>query len=133
MEANDIYKRLWQAPDGHTYFGLFNDDYPDHLFDVSKLLNVLYATSYPEEIATDISKLVIAYFIEAAKTAMPEGSDPENVFNTADPVVWFINRLRECIVNNQKLINDYKSAMGLPIETTNESLDRYVYLNGLNL
>ena len=116
MEAIDIYKRLWQAPDGHTYFGLFNDDYPDHLFDVSKLLNVLYATSYPEEIATDISKLVIAYFIEATKTTMPEGSDPENVFNTADPVVWFINRLRECIVNNRQWVSQLKPRMRVLID-----------------
>ncbi|ROS93567.1 hypothetical protein EEL40_13985 [Muribaculaceae bacterium Isolate-083 (Janvier)] len=129
MEAKEIYKRLWQTPDGHTYFGWFSDNYHDHLFDVSKLIMLLYDTTTTKELAEDIDKLVIEYFLEATKNDECWVPEPKKMFEVAEPPAWFANRLRKCIVTNSELIDDYKKAMNLPDETLEESYNRHKYMN----
>lgn len=128
MKETDIYKRLWYAPDGHTYFGLFSDDYMDHLFDVSKLLETMYTITPPEEIASDTSKLIIAYVLAATSTATGT-EDPDTINKLVSPVEWFVRQLRNCIVFDCKLIKDYKEAMGLPYEEAREQINRLNWLN----
>ena len=78
MDVEEVYKRLWQAPNGHTYFGWFSDNYHDHLFDVSKMITLLYDTTTTEALAGDIDKLVIEYFLEATKNDEAWVTEPKN-------------------------------------------------------
>jgi len=130
MDPKEIYKRIWQAPDGNAYFGIFSDGYPDHLFNVTEFLYTLYTVELPQEIAGDLNKLVIEYFLEATRKD-DRCTSTKGMFDTAEPVVWFRNRIMKCIVDNWSLIDEYKKAMGLPVSTTREDLDRYNNLNNL--
>lgn len=130
MNVTDIYKRLWHAPDGHTYFGLFTDDYKDHLFDVSKFLETLYMIAPPEQVSKDISRLIIAYII-AATTHDVETDETEDINNVVVPVDWFVKHIRHCIIYEEDIIWQYKRAMGLPVEAGDISIKRYGYLNGI--
>lgn len=129
LEMDAIYKRIWHAPNGHAYFGWFNKSYPDHLFDLTQLLDFLYTVSVPGELAGDINKLVIGYFLEATANVKRCTSE-EEMFETAEPVAWFAKRLFECVEYDSDLIDEYKRAMGLPIETAQQELERHKWLNG---
>lgn len=129
MDIKDIYNRIWHAPDGHAYFGRFSDCHQDHLFDVSKLLDLFYSDTLPEDVAGDIDRLVIAYFLEA--TTAYKHETPHNKLNeVAYPAEWVAERIRGCIVYNSTLVKAYKAAMGLPIESDEESYIRHKTLNG---
>lgn len=128
MKEQDIHKRLWYAPDGHTYFGLFSDDYMDHLFDVSKFLETMYTITPPEEIASDTSKLIIAYVLAATSTATGT-EEPDTINQIVSPVEWFVRKLRDCVVYDCQLIDKYKQDMGLPIENHKELMKRLNWLN----
>lgn len=129
MNITDFYKRIWQAPDGHAYFGRFSDYHQDHLLDVSKLLDLFYNNTIPEEVAGDIDRLVIAYFIEAT-TSFKRETPHERMNEIAYPAEWIAEQIRGCIVYNGNLIRDYKLAMGLPIESDAEVYVRHKTLNG---
>ena len=129
MDIKALYKRLWQAPDGHVYFGWFCSEIPDHLFDVSKFLEVLYSVSEPQEIAGDIDKLVIAYFLEASSQTV-RGTEAREMFETAEPVIWSEKKLVSCITYHSDLVLGYKRAMGLPIETLQERYFEHKRKNG---
>ena len=129
MDIKDIYKRLWHAPDGHVYFGWFSKEIPDHLFDVSKFLEILYSATDPQEVAGDIDKLVIAYFLEASSEET-RGTEAREMFATAEPVVWFEKKLISCVTYHIDLVCEYKRVMGLPIQTVRERLNEYHLANG---
>lgn len=129
MDIKGIYKRLWHAPDGHVYFGWFSKEIPDHLFDVSKFLEILYSATDPQEVAGDIDKLVIAYFLEASSEET-RGTEAREMFATAEPVVWFEKKLVSCITYHGDLVLGYKRAMGLPIETLQERYFEHKRKNG---
>lgn len=129
MESQEIYHRIWQAPDGNAYFGIFTDRYPDHLFNVSEFLITLYQGTTPKDVSNDIDKLVVEYFLEGSSGDIDRCTEPKEMFETADPVVWFANNIMRCIVDDASLIDGYKRAMGLPIPTDRENLDRYRNLN----
>lgn len=132
MEATDIYKRLWQAPDGHTYFGWFSDNYRDHLFDVSKMIMLLYDSTTAAALAGDIDKLVIEYFLEASKNDESWDTAPKKMFETAEPVAWFADRLRDCLVDNADLLEGYRKAMKLPEESLEQGYYRHKKMNTPN-
>ncbi len=115
MDKREIYKRIWQAPDGNAYFGIFSDRYPDHLFNVTKFLYDFCDVDLPQEIAGNLNKLVIEYFLEATRED-ERCTSAKEMFDTADPVVWFRKRLMACITEDSELVNEYKRAMGLSIK-----------------
>ena len=90
---------------------------------------LLYDTTTTKELAEDIDKLVIEYFLEATKNDECWVPEPKKMFEVAEPPAWFANRLRKCIVTNSELIDDYKKAMNLPDETLEESYNRHKYMN----
>ena len=132
MDVEEVYKRLWQAPNGHTYFGWFSDNYHDHLFDVSKMITLLYDTTTTEALAGDIDKLVIEYFLEATKNDEAWVTEPKKMFEIAEPPAWFADRLRKCIVTSSVLIADYKKAMKLPDESLEQNYYRHKKMNTPN-
>lgn len=132
MTVADIKKRLWIAPNNHVYFGWFGEKYSDHLLDVSELLDMFYTVSIPAEVCGDIEKLVVSFFMEVTRLeGMDATIDADKAFRIAEPSVWFVRRLRHCIVDDSVLIDDYKKAMGLPIETYEEESARFRYLNNI--
>lgn len=132
MTLTDISKRLWQAPNGHVYFGMFGEWYEEHLFDVSEMLDTFYTTSIPAEVCGDIEKLVVCFFMELTRLDSMEATiAPDEAFRIAEPAVWFVRRLRRCIVGDVSLIEDYKRAMGLPSESYDEQKERFNRLNGI--
>lgn len=131
MATIDISKRLWTAPNGHVYYGEFSDEYREHLFDVTKLLTILYCDTIPGEIPEEINKLVVSYFLEATREVKP--CTPTEAMNKiAAPVAWLADKIQDCISSDRALIDDYKRAMGLPIEPAADVYSRYKDMNGIN-
>lgn len=131
MATIDISKRLWTAPNGHVYYGEFSDEYREHLFDVTELLTILYCDTIPGEIPEEINKLVVSYFLEATREVKP--CTPTEAMNKiASPVAWLADKIQDCISSDRALIDDYKRAMGLPIEPAADVYSRYKDMNGIN-
>lgn len=131
MKATDIYEKLWHAPNGHVYYGEFSDEYKDHLFDITTLITIFYCDSIPGEVPEELNQLVVSYFLEATREVKP-CTPTEEMNKTASPVAWLADRIKDCIIFDGALIDDYKKAMGLPIESMNDSYARYRTMNNID-